>query len=51
VPAWAATEDRDMGSRGSASPAVRRYQTSNEAVRSPRRFGTPAKNRQIWRVA
>jgi hypothetical protein len=37
-------DGRDMGSWVSASPAVRRYRTSHEAVRSPRRLGKPAKN-------
>jgi hypothetical protein len=40
-------DGRDMGSWVSASPAVRRYRTSHEAVRSPRRLGKPAKKRQL----
>ena len=45
-------DGRDMGSWVSASPAVRHYRTSSEAVRSPRRLGKPARTRirQVWRA-
>ena len=49
LPALPDNDGRDMGCKVPTSPAVRRYRTWDEAVRSPRLLGKACEGWQFWR--